>query len=149
MANNDLNIRIVNKSSHPLPVYSTPGASGMDIYAWLPTGPITLQPMERRLVPTGLYIDIPYGYEVQIRPRSGLSLRQGLTVANTPGTVDSDYRGEISVIMVNIGTNPVTINDGDRICQMVVAPVMHVNWEETAELSETTRGDGGFGHTGV
>lgn len=150
MTDNDLILRIVNRSPHPLPEYSTPGASGMDIHAWLSDGPITLNSLERRLIPTGLYMDIPYGYEVQIRPRSGLSLRQGLTVANTPGTVDSDFRGEVCVIMVNIGTEPVTVNDGDRICQMVVAPVMHVTWQDSGDtLSQTTRGAGGFGHTGV
>lgn len=122
----------------------------MDIHAWLPDGPVTLNSLERRLIPTGLYMDIPYGYEVQIRPRSGLSLKHGLTVANTPGTIDSDYRGEVCVIMVNIGIEPVTINDGDRICQMVVAPVAHALWQDAGNsLSQTTRGAGGFGHTGV
>lgn len=150
MNNNDIILRLSNHSPHPNPVYATPGASGMDIHAWLPDGPITLAPMERRLIPTGLYMDIPYGYEVQIRPRSGLSLKQGLTVVNTPGTVDSDYRGEVSVIMINLSEEPVTISDGDRICQMIVAPVIHVIWQDAGDsLSQTDRGDGGFGHTGV
>lgn len=143
-----LNVQIVNKSPHPLPAYHTSGASGMDIRAWLPE-PVLLQPMERRLIPTGLYIALPLGYEAQIRPRSGLAIKRGLTLVNTPGTIDCDYRGEIMVPMINLSTEPQQINDGERIAQMVVAKYELVTWLQTAELESTDRGDGGFGHSGV
>lgn len=154
MHTNEVRIKIVNSSPHPLPTYTTTGAAGLDIKANLPTGPVTLAPLERRLIPTGLRLEIPYGYEAQIRPRSGLALRQGLTVLNTPGTIDSDYRGDVGVILINLGSEPVTISDGDRICQMVVAPVAKVVWDnaectDAAALSATERGEGGFGHTGI
>lgn len=154
MRPSELTVKIINSGPHPLPDYSTVGSAGMDIRAWLPAGPVILAPMERRLIPTGLRMEIPCGYEAQIRPRSGLALRQGLTVLNTPGTIDSDYRGDIGVIMINLGGTPVTISDGDRICQMVVAPVAKVTWHaaggpEENSLSHTDRGEGGFGHSGV
>ncbi|MGN6566337.1 MAG: dUTP diphosphatase [Flavipsychrobacter sp.] len=143
-----LNVQIVNKSPHPLPAYQTSGASGMDIRAWLPE-PVLLQPMERRLIPTGLYIALPLGYEAQIRPRSGLAIKRGLTLVNTPGTIDCDYRGEIMVPMINLSTEPQLINDGERIAQMIVAQYELVTWLQTEELESTDRGDGGFGHSGV
>lgn len=143
----DLIVRIVNKSPHPLPAYATPGAAGMDIRAFL-REEIVLRPMERFLIPTGIYLEIPPGYEAQIRPRSGLAIRQGLTCLNSPGTIDSDYRGELQVILINLSDSPQIIRDGDRIAQMVVHRVERVHWEENDALSETVRGAGGFGHTG-
>ena len=140
-------VQIVNKSHHPLPAYATSGSSGMDIRAFL-SNPLSLQPMERVLVPTGLYMAIPENWEVQIRPRSGLAIKQGLTCLNTPGTIDADYRGEIKVILINLSTEPQTIVDGDRIAQMVFQKVEKANWELVNELGETERGAGGFGHTG-
>ncbi len=151
MIENTIKVKIVNRGPHPLPAYGTPGSAGMDIRAWLARGSITLNPGQRKLIPTGLYMEIPYGYEAQLRPRSGMALKKGLSVANSPGTIDSDYRGEVGVILINLGNEPVEINDGERICQMVVAPVMHVEWisPEDGTLGDTERGDGGFGHTGV
>jgi dUTP pyrophosphatase len=140
-------VQIVNKSHHPLPQYATSGASGLDLRAFIST-PILLQPMERVLVPTGLSIAMPENWEAQIRPRSGLAIKQGLTCLNTPGTVDADYRGEIKVILINLSTEIQTINDGDRIAQMVFMQVEKVNWHEVNDLEETLRGAGGFGHTG-
>lgn len=140
-------VQIVNKSHHPLPAYATSGSSGMDLRAFL-SNPLSLQPMERVLVPTGLYMAIPENWEVQIRPRSGLAIKQGLTCLNTPGTIDADYRGEIKVILINLSTEPQTIVDGDRIAQMVFQKVEKANWELVNELGETERGAGGFGHTG-
>ena len=140
-------VQIINKSHHPLPSYATAGSSGMDIRAYL-TGPIQLNPMERVLVPTGLFIAIPENWEVQIRPRSGLAIKQGLTCLNTPGTIDADYRGEIKVIIINLSTEVQTIQDGDRIAQMVFQQVEKVNWNLVHQLEETERGAGGFGHTG-
>ncbi len=142
-------VKIINKSHHPLPEYGTPGAAGMDVRAYLPEGAITLRPGQRALVPTGLYMQLPQGYECQIRPRSGLSLNYGLTVVNSPGTVDADYRGEIGVIMINLGENDFVINDGERICQMVITTYSHVKWEEAERLDRTVREDGSFGHTGI
>lgn len=141
-------IRIINKSANALPQYSTPSSAGMDLRANL-TEPITLKPLERRLIPTGIHIELPEGYECQIRPRSGLALKHGITVLNTPGTIDADYRGEIGVILVNLSSEPFVVNNGERICQMVVARHATVEWEATVELSESERGEGGFGHTGV
>lgn len=136
----------------PLPDYATDGAAGADIRANLPAGDraqgITLAPMERRIVPTGLRMEIPPGFEVQIRPRSGLALRHGITLPNTPGTIDSDYRGPLGVLLVNLGTDPVTLHHGDRIAQMVVAPVLRARFTLVAQLSDTARGTGGFGSTG-
>lgn len=140
-------VQIVNKGHHPLPSYATSGSSGMDIRALL-TEPIVLQPMERVLVPTGLFMAIPKNWEVQVRPRSGLAIKQGLTCLNTPGTIDADYRGEIKVILINLSTETQTIHDGDRIAQMVFQKVEKANWELVQSLDETVRGLGGFGHTG-
>lgn len=144
-----LKVKIINKSHHPLPDYGTFEAAGMDVRAYLPDGPVTLRPLERSLIGTGLYIQLPSGYECQIRPRSGLALRHGLSIVNTPGTVDADYRGEIKVILINLGQEDFTVNDGERICQMVIAPYSHVKWEPVKELDRTEREDGSFGHTGV
>lgn len=140
-------IKIVNKSHHSLPAYATSGASGMDLRANL-EAPLQLQPMERILIPTGLFIAIPENYEAQIRPRSGLAIKQGLTCLNTPGTIDADYRGEIKVILINLSTEMQTIQDGDRIAQIVFCAVEKVNLESVIELEITQRGEGGFGHTG-
>lgn len=131
----------------PLPTYETAHASGMDLRAAV-SEPLTLEPGERMAVPTGLCVAIPSGFEAQVRPRSGWALREGITMINSPGTIDADYRGEIKVLLVNLGHVPVTIQRGDRIAQMIVAPVVHVRWDETGELGNTERGDGGFGHTG-
>lgn len=130
-----------------MPAYATPQSAGMDIRANL-TEPVVLKPLERKLIPTGLYIALPEGYEAQLRPRSGLALKQGITLLNTPGTIDADYRGEIGVIMANLSAEPFTINDGERICQMVIAAYTRVEWEAAETLDETERGAGGFGHTG-
>ena len=142
-----MRIKIINKSHHPMPTYATPQSAGMDIRANL-TEPVELKPLERKLIPTGLYIALPEGYEAQLRPRSGLALKHGLTLLNSPGTIDADYRGEIGVILVNLSTEPFTIADGERICQMVIATHAHVEWEAVETLDETERGAGGFGHTG-
>ncbi len=140
-------VKIVNKSHHSLPAYATSGSSGMDIRAFLPA-PILMNPMERVLVPTGLYMAIPENMEVQVRPRSGLAIKQGITCLNTPGTIDADYRGEIKVILINLSEEVQTIQDGDRIAQMVFQKVEKVNWELVQQLETTERGEGGFGHTG-
>lgn len=142
-----MKIKIVNSSHHPLPQYATPLSAGLDLRANL-EAPITLQPMERRLVPTGLRIALPEEYEAQVRPRSGLALKHGITLLNTPGTIDADYRGEIGVIMVNLSTEPFTVEDGERIAQLVIARYEQAEWQETDVLDETERGEGGFGHTG-
>lgn len=143
-----IKVRIVNRSTNELPTYGTQQSAGMDLRAWL-NEPVTLQPLERRLIPTGVSIELPEGYECQVRPRSGLALKHGLTLLNTPGTIDADYRGEIGVIMVNLDSKPQTIENGERICQMVVARHECVEWEAVDTLSESERGEGGFGHTGV
>ena len=143
-----MKIKIINKSHHPMPAYATPQSAGMDIRANL-TEPVELKPFERKLIPTGLYIALPEGYEAQLRPRSGLALKHGLTLLNTPGTIDADYRGEIGVILVNLSTEPFTIADGERICQMIVSQYSKVEWSEVEVLGDTERGAGGFGHTGV
>lgn len=144
-----LKVKIINRSHHPLPAYSTFEAAGMDVRAYLPEGPVTLKPMQRALIPTGLYIQLPSGYECQIRPRSGLALNYGITVLNSPGTVDADYRGEIGVILINLSDNDFTVNDGERICQMVIKSYTKVAWEPVEELDRTRREDGAFGHTGL
>lgn len=144
-----IKVKIINKSHHALPAYSTFEAAGMDVRAYLPKGPVTLRPGDRALIPTGLYMQLPEGYECQIRPRSGLSLNYGLSIANSPGTIDADYRGEIGVILINFGREDFVVNDGERICQMVVKRYSHVEWEETDRLDRTRREDGAFGHTGV
>ena len=140
-------VKIINSSRNPLPAYATPLSAGMDLRASL-DAPVSLRPMERALIPTGIRIELPQGYECQLRPRSGLALKKGLTLLNAPGTIDADYRGEIGVIVINLSEESVVLNDGDRICQMVVAPYSSVEWDETSTLSSTQRGDGGFGHTG-
>ena len=143
-----LNIPIVNRSKHPLPAYATALSAGMDLRAELDQ-PLTLAPLQRCLVPTGLYIALPAGYEAQIRPRSGLALKRGITVLNSPGTIDADYRGEIRIILVNLSSEPFVIEDGERIAQMVIARHEQATWQPTDSLDETERGDGGFGHTGA
>ena len=140
-------VKIVNKSHHPLPQYATTSSAGMDIRAFL-AEPVELKPLERKLIPTGLYISLPEGYEAQMRPRSGLAIKHGITLLNTPGTIDADYRGEIGVILVNLSAEPFIVNDGERICQMVIASHKQVEWQPEATLDETERGAGGFGHTG-
>lgn len=142
-----MKIKIVNRSHHALPQYATVLSAGLDLRANLEED-ITLQPMERRLVPTGLSIALPEGYEAQVRPRSGLALKHGITLLNTPGTIDADYRGEIGVIMVNLSDTPFNIADGDRIAQLVIARYEQAEWEAVEALDSTERGDGGFGHTG-
>ena len=142
-----MEIKIVNKSKHDVPSYATPLSAGMDLRANLDS-PVTLQPLERRLVPTGLFIALPAGYEAQVRPRSGLAIKKGIGVLNSPGTIDADYRGEICVILVNLSNEAFVINDGDRIAQMVVAKHETVEWVPVEVLDETERGVGGFGHTG-
>ncbi len=142
-----MKVKIINKSSHPLPEYATEYSAGLDLRASIDTD-ITLLPLERSLIPTGLYIELPKGYEAQIRPRSGLAFKHGLTVLNSPGTIDADYRGEIKVILVNLSNEPFVIKNGERICQMVIASHAQVDWEEVDVINETERGAGGFGHTG-
>ena len=142
-----LEVKIVNRSRHALPAYATARAAGMDLRAQL-EAPITLPPLGRALVPTGLFIELPQGYEAQVRPRSGLAIKHGLTVLNSPGTIDADYRGEIKVALVNLSAEPFEIQDGERIAQLVVARHEEVTWQPVEELGETERGAGGFGHTG-
>lgn len=143
-----IKVKIVNSSGNALPAYGTPLSAGMDLRAWL-NAPVTLQPLERRLIPTGVKIALPEGYECQLRPRSGLALKRGLTLLNTPGTIDADYRGEIGVILINLSNEPFTIENGERICQMIVSQYSKVEWSEVEVLGDTERGAGGFGHTGV
>lgn len=143
-----MTIKVINKSKHDLPKYQTELSAGMDLYANIDE-PITLKPLERTLVKTGLFISLPKSYEAQIRPRSGLAFKNGITVLNTPGTIDADYRGEIGVILVNLSSQDFTINDGDRIAQMVIAKHETATWEEVENLDETNRGEGGFGSSGV
>ena len=142
-----MRIKIVNESRHPLPEYSTPLSAGMDLRANVDK-PVALAPLERKLIPTGLYIELPEGCEAQIRPRSGLALKKGVTVLNSPGTIDADYRGEICVILVNLSNETFTVNDGERICQMIISRHEHAEWISVDELSPSERGTGGFGHTG-
>ena len=142
-----MRIKIVNESRHPLPEYSTPLSAGMDLRANVDK-PVELAPLERKLIPTGLYIELPEGCEAQIRPRSGLALKKGVTVLNSPGTIDADYRGEICVILVNLSNETFTVNDGERICQMIISRHEHAEWISVDELSPSERGTGGFGHTG-
>jgi len=140
-------VKIVNTSSNPLPNYATDGSSGMDIRADL-TSPLILQSMERKLVPTGLFIELPQGLEAQVRPRSGLAIRQGITCLNSPGTIDSDYRGEIKVVLINLSSEKQIINPGDRIAQLIIQRIEKINWEQVTVLTETMRNIGGFGSTG-
>ncbi len=146
--NEMVNVAVVNKSPHALPKYETVGSSGMDLRAWLPE-PVTLKPMERKLIPTGIFMSLPQGFEAQIRPRSGLAIKRGLTLVNTPGTIDSDYRGELMVPMINLSTEEQTIEDGERIAQMIVAKYETASWQVVETLDATVRGEGGFGHSGV
>ena len=147
MSKPKINVRIINKSPNDLPAYATEGSAGMDIRADLP-GPLVLKPLERQLVPTGLFIELPHGYEAQIRPRSGLAIKHGITCLNTPGTIDSDYRGEIKVILINLSHEDQTLHPGDRIAQMVIASVEQIEWEQVETINDTVRSVGGFGHTG-
>lgn len=142
-----MKVNIINKSKHELPQYATAHAAGIDIRANLSEA-VTLNPLERTLIPTGLFLELPVGFEAQIRPRSGLALKKGITVLNSPGTIDADYRGEVGVILINLSNEPFVIEDGERICQMVIAAHEQVQWAEVEELGSTDRGDGGFGHTG-
>ena len=144
-----IKVKIINKSHHPAPDYGTFEAAGMDVRAYLPEGSIILKPGQRALIPTGLFIQLPEGYECQIRPRSGLALNYGISIVNSPGTVDADYRGEIGVILINLGQDDFTVNDGERICQMVITRYSHVTWEPVKELDHTKREKGAFGHTGT
>ena len=143
-----MKIKIINNSKHELPKYATSGSAGMDLRANI-TEPITLAPGERVLIPTGLHIALPIGYEAQIRPRSGLAIKFGITCLNTPGTIDSDYRGDIGVELINHSHEPFVINDGDRIAQMIIAQYEQAEWDEVNELDETERADGGYGHSGI
>ena len=144
----DMKIKVINKSKHPLPNYETELSAGMDIRANI-DAPITLAPLERTLVKTGIFLELPKGYEAQVRPRSGLALKKGITCLNTPGTIDADYRGEVGVILVNLSNQNFIIEDGERIAQIIIAKHERAEWELTNELSETERGSGGFGSTGV
>jgi dUTP pyrophosphatase len=143
-----MKIKIVSKSKHPLPSYETALSAGMDLRANLDK-PVPLKPLERALIKTGIYIEVPEGYEAQIRPRSGLALKKGIAIVNSPGTIDADYRGEIGVILVNLSNEDFVVNDGERICQMVIAKHEKAEWIEVEKLEETDRGAGGFGHTGI
>lgn len=142
-----MKVQIINKSHHQLPQYATPQSAGVDLRANL-NEPITLKPLQRALVPTGLYIALPPGFEAQVRPRSGLAIKKGITVLNSPGTIDADYRGEICIILVNLSEDPFVINDGERVAQMVIARHEQAEWQEVEVLDETERGAGGFGHSG-
>jgi dUTP pyrophosphatase len=141
-------IRIINKSQNSLPAYETIHSAGMDLRADLET-PVTLNPLERELIPTGLHIELPESFEAQIRPRSGLAFKHGISIVNSPGTIDADYRGEIKVLLVNLSNEPFVVNTGDRIAQMIVAKHEKVDWEQVEILNETSRGAGGYGHTGI
>ncbi|MFN5136267.1 MAG: dUTP diphosphatase [Chitinophagaceae bacterium] len=143
-----LKVKIINQSNNELPHYATAGSSGMDVRAFL-NEKIELQPLERTLIPTGLFIELPQGYEAQIRPRSGLAIKQGITCLNTPGTIDADYRGEIKIILINLSNEIHSVNNGDRIAQMVIQKVEQVNWELSSEIETTERSNGGFGSTGT
>ena len=143
-----MKVKIVNNSDNPLPGYSTPLSAGMDLRASLER-PVTLKPLQRELIPTGLFIELPAGYEAQIRPRSGLALKKGISVVNTPGTIDADYRGEIGIILINLSGEDFVVEDGERICQMVINKIEAIQWSPVDSLEESQRGAGGFGHTGT
>ena len=143
-----MTVKIVNKSDNNLPAYETASSAGMDLRAYLPEGPITLKPMQRMLIPTGLFMEIPEGYEGQVRPRSGLAIKSGITVLNTPGTIDADYRGEVKIILINLSDSDFVINSGDRVAQIVFAKCEQMEVVNVETLSDTERGTGGFGHTG-
>jgi len=142
-----MDIKIINRSGNPLPTYSTVHSAGMDIRAFLPED-VVLKPLERKLIPTGLYVEIPEGYEAQIRPRSGLAIQKGITVLNSPGTIDADYRGEVCIILINLSGEDFVVKNGERICQMIIASHEKAEWKLTEDLETTGRGEGGFGHTG-
>jgi len=142
-----MNIKIINNSTHPLPQYETAHAAGMDLRAFVESA-VTIKPLQRVLIPTGLHMELPVGYEAQIRPRSGLAYKHGISIVNAPGTIDADYRGELKVLLVNLSDTDFVVNDGDRIAQMVVARHETVSWTATEELNDTSRGAGGYGHTG-
>lgn len=144
-----MKVKIINHSHHPLPKYETAQSAGLDLRAFLPEGPVTLQPLQRGMVKTGLFMELPIGFEAQIRPRSGLALKKGITVLNSPGTIDADYRGELCVLLINLSQEPFVINDGERIAQMIIARHEQAELVEVTELSDTERGVGGFGYTGV
>jgi dUTP pyrophosphatase len=143
----NLEVKIINRSGNPLPSYATEGSAGLDLRAYLESD-LTLKPMERTMIPTGIFLEIPFGYEAQVRPRSGIAIKQGITCLNTPGTIDSDYRGEIKIILINLSTEEQVIRNGDRVAQMVFARVEQAVWNEVNSLETTTRDAGGFGHTG-
>ncbi len=143
-----MNIKIINRSSHTLPAYETASSAGMDLRASL-SEMVVITPMERKLIPTGLFMELPVGYEAQIRPRSGLALKHGVTILNSPGTIDADYRGEVKILLINLSDTDFNISNGDRIAQMIIAKHETVNWEAVDVLNETTRGTGGYGHTGL
>ena len=143
-----MKVQIINRGHHPLPQYATEQSAGLDLRANLDS-PVEMKPLERKLIPTGLYMALPKGYEAQVRPRSGLAIKKGITVLNSPGTIDADYRGEICVILINLSDQPFLINDGERIAQMVIARHEQAEWEQVDVLDETERGAGGFGHSGV
>lgn len=143
-----MNIRIINRSNHPLPAYETAASAGMDLRANL-SEPMILKPMDRRLVPSGLFVELPIGFEAQIRPRSGLALKHGISILNSPGTIDADYRGEIKILLINFSASDFEIKDGDRIAQMIISRHEQVSWQEVEILTETIRGEGGYGHTGL
>ncbi len=143
-----MNIKIINKSDHALPAYETEASAGMDLRANL-TEPVVIAPMERKLIPTGLYIELPAGFEAQIRPRSGLALKHGISILNSPGTIDSDYRGELKILLINFSDVNFEVGDGDRVAQMIISRYEHIKWDEVDILTETVRGEGGYGHTGL
>ncbi|MEL6674218.1 MAG: dUTP diphosphatase [Bacteroidota bacterium] len=143
-----MSVKIINRSPYPLPTYATDASAGVDLHAHIEEA-VVLDSLERKLLPTGLFLELPIGYEAQIRPRSGLAIKHGLTLLNSPGTIDADYRGEIKIILVNLSKDPFTIHPGERIAQMVIARHEQVMWEEVDDLSDTERGAGGFGHTGI
>lgn len=143
-----MEVKIINKSDNPLPAYETVNSAGMDLRAYLPEGPVTLRPMQRVLIPTGLFMEIPEGYEGQVRPRSGLAIKNGITVLNTPGTIDADYRGEVKIILINLSDTDFVINSGERVAQIIFAKCEQMEVINVETLSETERGAGGFGHTG-
>lgn len=142
-----LQVKIINRSTNPLPAYATEDAAGMDLKADIPQ-PVILRPLERQLIPTGIFIELPSGYEAQVRPRSGMAIKQGITCLNSPGTIDTDYRGELKVILINLSDTEQSIHPGDRIAQMVIGRVEKVVWEPVEKINQTVRSDGGFGHTG-
>ena len=144
-----MKVKIINRSHHPLPKYETALSAGLDLRAYLPDGSVTLEPLQRGMVKTGLFMELPVGFEAQIRPRSGLALKKGVTVLNSPGTIDADYRGELCVLLINLSQEPFVINDGERIAQMVIARHEQAELVQVEELTDTERGTGGFGHTGV